>query len=94
MRNPPETSDEPAVADGRLSGASDDRHQGVKMDTYKIVRHFQDSRHRRRTIDRGLSLAEAQAHCKDPETSHKGTGAAARRITRKYGAWFDGYEKE
>jgi hypothetical protein len=60
---------------------------------YKIVRFFQ---HRRpRTIKRGLTLAEAQAHCRDPQTSSRtATGARARRYTELHGAWSDGYEQE
>lgn len=64
-------------------------------DTYKIIRFFQDGRWGNRTIKRGLTLEEAQAHCHDRETSSAtATRAPARRRTRKYGAWFDGYNKE
>jgi hypothetical protein len=63
------------------------------MDTYKIVRHYQfgDSR----LIKTGLTLEEAQAHCKDPETS-SATCKEERntRISTVKGPWFDGYEKE
>lgn len=54
---------------------------------YKIVRHYYpkgrnswgEPNHRpNRTIETGLTLEEAQAHCSDPET-------------RKEGEWFDGY---
>ena len=58
------------------------------MDTYKIIRMWNpyapENQHKRgfkHTIDRGLTLEEAQAHCRDPKT-------------RKAGIWFDGYEKE
>jgi hypothetical protein len=40
------------------------------MTTYKIVRHYQRS-YKSRIIDRGLTLTEAQQHCRDPETSSK-----------------------
>jgi hypothetical protein len=62
-------------------------------DRYKIVRgYFKGGR---RVIARGLTLAEAQAHCQDPETSSRtATSAAARRRTQQRGAWFDGYERE
>jgi hypothetical protein len=62
-------------------------------DTYKIVRgYFKGGR---RTIETGLTLEEAQAHCKNPETSSKtATSAAAKRRTAQKGPWFDGYEKE
>ena len=57
---------------------------------YKVVRCYRD--HSRRTIATGLSLAEAQAHCNDPETSSATcTSAAGVRRTRKMGPWFDAY---
>jgi hypothetical protein len=48
--------------------------------TYRIVRFYRDASRRRRVMARGLSLAEAQAHCNDPATAGEG--------------WFDGYERE
>lgn len=57
---------------------------------YRIVRHY--FKGGTRTIRRGLTLAEAQAHCSDPETSSStATGSKARARTRRHGAWFDGY---
>ena len=48
-----------------------------------------------RTIKRGLTLAQAQAHCKDPETSSRTcTDAAGLLRTRERGPWFDGYTAE
>ena len=63
------------------------------METYKIVRFY--FRGGRRTIDRGMTLEEAQAHCGNPETSSS-TCSTAKRLayTRRVGPWFDGYEKE
>jgi len=60
---------------------------------WKVVRYFYDGGHR--TIKSGLTLAQAQKHCSDPETSSStATGAAARRITRQHGRWFDGYTED
>lgn len=62
-------------------------------DKYKIVRMYQ--RGGKRTIETGLTLEEAQEHCRDPETSSKTcTKAANVRRTAQRGPWFDGYEKE
>lgn len=61
--------------------------------TYKIVRcYFKGSK---RTIERGLTLEEAQEHCGDPETSSKTcTLPEKHRITRRNGPWFDAYEED
>lgn len=57
---------------------------------YRIVRHFFSGR--KVTIRRGLTLEQAQAHCRDPETSSSTcTKSAGKRRTRLYGRWFDGY---
>lgn len=48
-------------------------------ETYKIIRSFRDN-YDRPVIATGLTLEEAQAHCKDPDTHGDG--------------WFDGYEEE
>jgi hypothetical protein len=63
------------------------------MTTYKIVRHFADG-HRER-IETGLSLQEAQVHCKDPETSSStAVSPVAVALTKARGEWFDGYDEE
>jgi hypothetical protein len=62
-------------------------------ETYKIVRMFQ--RGGRRTIKTGLTLDQAQAHCRDPETSSRtATSYNARERTERLGPWFDGYDRE
>ena len=50
------------------------------METYSIIRFYQDSSKDRETIDTGLTLEEAQEHCQDDDTHGEG--------------WFDGYESE
>ena len=50
--------------------------------TYKIVRFFEPQlNHDAMVITTGLTLEQAQAHCKDPST-------------RVAGEWFDGYAEE
>ncbi len=67
------------------------------MTTYKVVRFVFNGK---TTTVRGqthLTEEEAQAYCRDPETSGKtATGAAAARITRRLGTcqWFCGYQEE
>ena len=67
---------------------------------YKIVRMFT---HRetgpgghvathRRTIEKGLTLAEAQAHCNDRETSSR--TCRRDRYRGQYAHWFDGYSEQ
>jgi len=45
---------------------------------------------KRRTIDTGLTLDEAQAHCNDPETSS--STCTSNRVKGGW-QWFDGYEE-
>ncbi|MEJ7804106.1 MAG: hypothetical protein WKH68_12175 [Candidatus Limnocylindria bacterium] len=69
------------------------REREVTM-SYDITR-FYASDEPARTIARGLTLEQAQAHCKDPETSSStATSDEATAHTRTYGLWFDGYEEE
>jgi hypothetical protein len=59
---------------------------------YRVVRCYMNRPGRRRTLAHGLTLAEAQEHCRDPETTSKtATSAAARACTRRHGPWFDTY---
>ena len=63
--------------------------------SYKIVRMYFRPQGKRRTINRGLTLEEARAHCSDPETSSSTcTKSTGKRRTRMHGPWFDGYESE
>lgn len=62
-------------------------------DRYKIVRMY--FHYGQRTIKRGLTLEQAQAHCNDPETSSSTcTSEAGKRRTRELGPWFDCYTDE
>lgn len=62
---------------------------------YVIKRNYFERPGYHRTIERGLFLEEAQAHCRDPETSSRtATSKAARRRTREIGEWFDSFTAE
>lgn len=59
---------------------------------YRIVRMYAEGG--KHVIKRGLTLAEAQAHCHDPETSSKTCKLAKNvRRTKTHGQWFDVYEE-
>lgn len=64
------------------------------MDTmYKIVRGYRDQDFKE-TVLEDLTLEEAKAHCRDPETtSTKCKGAAGIARTAQFGPWFDGFEE-
>jgi hypothetical protein len=64
------------------------------MSEYNIYRVFADEELGKTLIEQGVTLEEARAHCKDPETSSKTARSDdARERTRKYGPWFDCYEE-
>ena len=50
------------------------------MTTYKIIRFYQDFDRDSKVVVRGLTLDQAQAHCRREDTHGDG--------------WFDGYEEE
>ena len=65
----------------------------MKKKTYKIIRFFNNAPNK--VILTGLTLEEAQEHCKNPETSSRtATGLVEHTLTRNLGQWFDGYEEE
>tara|TARA_R100000008_G_scaffold69203_1_gene46535 strand:- start:988 stop:1164 length:177 start_codon:yes stop_codon:yes gene_type:complete len=56
---------------------------------------YQNAGIRQRTVKRGLTLEQAQAWCRNPETSWRtATTPEATERTRRCGMWFDGYSKE
>jgi hypothetical protein len=58
--------------------------------SYDIVRYF--FRGESHIIAQDLTREEAQAHCKNPETSsNTATTAASRRRTARLGPWFDSW---
>lgn len=62
--------------------------------SYRIVRFYFEE-HPREVLKRGLTLAEAQAHCRDPQTSSSTTTTTeGKRRTEQKGVWFEGYVKE
>lgn len=63
---------------------------------YRIVRFFYNHPNgtRRRVIKSGLTLDQAQSHCRDPQSSSRTcSGARLSAYTRRNGPWFDGYEE-
>ena len=57
--------------------------------TYRVILFRMNARNR--VLHRGLTLEEAQAWCRDPETSSQtSTGV----YQHKGGPWFYGYESE
>ena len=65
------------------------------MDTYKIVRMYQNDAFPSEVVADGLSLVEARCHCKLRETSSR-TCVESENVerTRRCGQWFEGYEAE
>lgn len=79
---------DPVVARAERGGRN---RSGGTVERYKIVRSY--LHHPPRVIKRGLTMAEAHAHTRNPETSSKtATSARARAHTLKYGPWFDGFD--
>lgn len=56
----------------------------AQKDRYKIVRQYRNGD--KRTIKRGVTLAEAQKHCRDPKTSKKDEFGVIE--------WMDGYDDD
>jgi hypothetical protein len=63
------------------------------MESYMIVRKFYSGDDE--IIKTGLTLKEAKAHCKDPETSSRTcTSEENIKLTDNKGPWFDAFEQE
>ena len=63
------------------------------MTTYKVVRMYALPTEPHRTLRQGLTLEQAKAHCRNPETSSRTcTGEVALAHTQAHGPWFDGYD--
>ena len=64
--------------------------------TYRVVRmYFNRDKFPNQVVEDGLSLADAQAMCRDPETSSKTCkGIDNVNRTSRCGQWFCGYEEE
>ena len=63
--------------------------------SYKIIRGFFRDDVKSYVIANDLTLEEAQAHCRDPETSSRTcTSKEGIERTEKFGPWFDRYESE
>jgi len=66
----------------------------MNMATYKVQRIFFNGS-RKRTLARGLTEEQAQAHCSDPETSSSTCSKASNKArTRRLGPWFDSYTED
>lgn len=65
------------------------------MTLYRIVRGYRNHPTSTRILQTGLTLVEAQAHCRNLETSSSTcTSFLGRDRTKKCGPWFDGYEED
>lgn len=63
--------------------------------SYRIIRHYQNDEIPKEIIATGLTLEEAQKHCRDRESSSStATSDIARARTKKFGPWFDGWTEE
>jgi hypothetical protein len=66
-----------------------------KPELYKIVRHFEQDRCKRKVVARNLTRAEALAWTNDRNTSSKTAWKTAEiKTTRRCGPWFDGFVRQ
>ena len=65
------------------------------MASYKVLRFYESDSVETETVLTGLTLDQAQAHCKDPETSSSTcTNPEGVERTARFGRWFDGWTEE
>jgi hypothetical protein len=77
---------------GHNLGSAPDGEKPMSDTGYKVQRLYFNRPGYKRTIINRCTLAEAQAHCSDPETSsNTARTPAAKRRTRTMGPWFDSY---
>lgn len=63
--------------------------------TYSIWRHYKNDTWKRMHVKSGLTKEEAQAHCRNPETSSRTcTSEEEVKHTALFGEWFDAWEAE
>lgn len=81
------------IAPGTLTVRSPGHaHVYIGGTVYKIIRFYRDPFTPSETILTGLTQAEAQAHCQDPQTSSRTcTTASGLRRTAEHGEWFDAW---
>ena len=81
------------VSNGQLRTLGDNMNN-ENPNCYYIIRQYQVDGMRPQVIKRGLTLDEAQAHCRDPETSSSTCrNNAGQARTQRVGEWFDCYEQ-
>lgn len=76
-----------------VSGPSE-RYFAMDDQTYSITRMFFADEIPSQTIATGLTLEEAQAHCRDTETSSSTASPETLAAVGVDGPWFDGYDAE
>ena len=63
--------------------------------TYRIRRFYERPDSPNCTVKRGLTLAQAQKHCRGKNSfSDTATTKELKAHTARFGRWFDGYEAE
>ena len=78
-----------------LSAGKREHTHTMATTTYRIVRMFFKGGKRAVNGLSGLTLEQAQEHCRNPESSYKTCKLYRnRKRTEQRGIWFDGYERE